>query len=74
MYKQTHNLDGELSSFVLHLQTNFTFIHGTMLATSAPLFSKANNLCLRYNTKLSVSLFQSMETEINLTWDKHCLI
>jgi hypothetical protein len=32
MYKQTHNLDGELSSFVLHLQTNFAFIHCTMLA------------------------------------------
>jgi len=62
MHKQTHNVDGELSSFILHLQTNFTFIHGTMFAASAPLFSKANNLYLLYSTKLSVSLFQSMET------------
>jgi len=30
MNKQTHNLDGKLSSFVLHLQTNFTFIHGRL--------------------------------------------
>jgi len=62
------------SSFVLYLQTNLTFIHGTTLAAGAPLFTKANNLRLRYSTKLFVSLFQSMETEINLTWDKHRLI